>query len=215
MTIGYGIPVDVITDEPVGDRGLKVKQDDRLLLKGNNFDRFAVQNLDYRDDTIARGMGYYVDYTQTALAANSKTYGIVTTPSDKYLALINRELVTDKERAFYRVYPTFGSVTTGNAITIRNLRTDSTINTGTTIFECTVAVEPDPADSSFNVPIFGAGGGGPVSASGGIQAGGAFRLIQPNSQILIEWENATSETMYFHTVLEWLEIDENAILPTT
>lgn len=204
-------PSDLLSSAVEGERRVKTEINPRLIAQGNNLDRLYVQNLDYRDDIIARGLGFFVDYHQTAVPANSKTYAQLTTPSDFYMAIIDREIITDKERAFYRVYGDYSAVTETTPIQISNLRTNSPFTTGATAFKCTTPTTINQASIISNVPIFGAPGSGNRS-SGGINASGLFRLIEPDTTILFEWENATNSAMYIETQIAWFELPESAII---
>ncbi len=183
----------------------------KLTAKGNNLDRLYVQNLNYRDDIVAQGGAFYIDYHQTAIAAATKTYVQVHTPIDRYVALIDRELVTDKERAFYRVFTTYGSVTEGASIPVKSLRSNSPFTSGLTAFECTAPATIDQTSIVSNVAIFGSVGAG-NRASGGINARGLFRLFQPNTTLLFEYENASVDPVYFSSMFAWFELPESAIL---
>lgn len=206
-----GIPSDALDSEVIGERRIKVGLSDRIISQGNNLDRLLVQNLDYRDDVIAQGAGFFVDYHQTAIPANSKTYVQVQAPSDRYMAIIDREFITDKDRAFYRAFTSYSAVTETTEIPIQNLRTNSPLSSTTTVFQCTAPTTIDQTSIISNVPIFGTVGSGNRS-SGGISASGLFRLIEPGLSILFEWENATNSTMYFETQIAWFELPESAII---
>lgn len=208
----YGLPVDMFSSGAVGERRLKTELNDRMTLTGNNLDRLAVQNLDYRDDTVARGLAFYVDYEQAAIASGAKTYAVITTPSDKYVALIDREVLTDQERLFYRVFGSFTGGTLGATIPVKNLRTDSPFTSDVIANVSTAPATIDQTSIISTVPVFGSVGAG-NRASGGIGADALFRLFAPNSTVLFEWENNSADPIYCKTMLAWFELPESAILP--
>lgn len=184
---------------------------DKLVSKGNNLDRLYTQNLNYRDDVISQGLAFYIDYHQSALTNGTKSYAQVTTPSDKYVILVDRELTTDKERLFFRTYETYSAVTESTDITVKNLRLDSPFSTGTTIKVCTTPTTITQSSILTNLPIFGAVGNGNRS-SGGIKANELFRVYPPNTKLLLEWENASADPVYVATMMAWFEIPESAII---
>lgn len=206
-----GIPSDVLSSEVIGERGVKVDQNPRLILKGNNFDRLGVQSLDYRDDTISRGFAQYLDYEQLSIDVGAKTYVEVTTPVGFYIALIDREVLTDKERLFYKVYTDYSAVTTGTQLNIGNLRSNSAFPSGTTAFECSAPTTINQDSLISNVPVFGSTTSGNRS-SGGISGDSLFRLIAPNTKLLFEWENQSNQSIYCKTMLAWLELPESVII---
>lgn len=194
----------------MNDKYLQTKTN-KAIIEGNNLNRLATQSLDYRDDIIAQGLAFYVDYEQLSIASGAKTYAQVTTPSDKYVALIDRELITDQERLFYKVYTSYDPVTLGVSIPIGNLRSDSAFTTGTTVNVCSTPASIDTSSIISNVPVFGAVGAG-NRASGGISADALFRLVAPNTTVLYEWENQSNDPIYCKTMLAWFELPESAIM---
>lgn len=183
----------------------------KSFLQGNNLNRFAVQNLDYRDDVVAQGVAFYIDYEQVAIASAAKTYATVTTPIDRYVALIDREVVTDQERLFFKSYSSFTGGTTGASIPVGNLRTNSPFATGVIASEITTPTTIDLNSIISNVPVFGEVGAG-NRASGGISADALFRLIAPNTTLLFEWDNQSASDIYCKTMLAWFELPESAII---
>ena len=204
-------PSDLLNSAVEGERRVKIEIDQRLVAQGNNLDRLYVQNLNYRDDVVAQGITFYIDYAQTSIASGTKTYATITTPSDKYVALIDREVLTDKERLFFKSYSSYTGGTIGAAIPIGNLRTDSPFSTGVTANVLSTPTTIDQTSLISNVPVFGALGNG-NRASGGISADALFRLIAPNTTLLFEWENLSADAIYCKTMLAWFELPESAII---
>ena len=65
-------PSDLLSSAVEGERRVKMEIDPRLVAQGNNLDRLYVQNLNYRDDVVAQGITFYVDYAQTSIASGAK-----------------------------------------------------------------------------------------------------------------------------------------------
>lgn len=188
----------------------------RLLTKGNTRDRINAAVLDFKDDTNARGLGYYSEYNQPAVsgvAPNNKTYAVFTCPADKYVVLTGREVDTNKTPLYYRVYKAWTGGTLGTPLIVRSTRNDSAFPPGVTITPLTGAVVPSalPADKVTERPYFGSIGVG--GTNNGVNATtGSFRTFAPGSSFLVEWDNQSTETMYIYTALEWFELPA-AIIP--
>lgn len=183
----------------------------KSFIQGNNLNRLTVQNLNYRDDVVAQGITFYIDYEQLSIASSAKTYATVTTPVDKYVALIDREVLTDKERLFFKSYTGFTGGATGASIPIGNLRTNSPFSTAVIANELSTPTTIDQSTIISNVPVFGVVGSGNRS-SGGISSDALFRLIAPNTTLLFEWDNQSSTATYCKTMLAWFELPESAII---
>lgn len=125
---------------------------ERILEKGNNLDRILTASLDYRDDAIARGLAHYIEYEQLSIPAGSKTYAEFTCPADRYIAIFYRQVVTNQEKLFYRVFSSYSTPTIGAAIPIKALRTDNPFPASSTV---NIVTGTTPVQSSrvTNVPV--------------------------------------------------------------
>lgn len=178
----------------------------RFRIQGNTLDRLAVQSLQYRDDAVARGTGYYTYWENTAVPAlTGKSYAKFVTPADRFVGLLFREVTTDRERVFYRVYTGFTNATTGAPIRIGNLRAGSA-NVSTSQFNV-VTSTPNLAGTTVvtTLPIFGAVNAG-NRASGSLVSNNVFRLIPPNTEFLLEIDNQSAEATYVLVELNFLEL---------
>lgn len=189
-----------------------------LSNENKNLARLKTQSLNYRDELTALGFGFYATWEQsdeiggTPVPTGGKRYAEFTSPSDKYFALSFREVVTNKERVFYRVYTGYPAVTTGAAIRIGNLKPNSGVVTGST-FELVneTTIDLSGATRVTNVPLFGAVGSG-NRASGSLDADTVFRLIPPNTPFLLELDNQSAQDCYAQVELVWAEIPQELIL---
>lgn len=179
----------------------------RLIVQGNTRDRLNVASLDFKDDANARGLGYYLEYNQTAVPAGGKAWAVFTCPSDKYVILTGREITTNKTPMIYKVFTQWAGGTLGSPLLIRSSRNDSAFTTGSTVTPITGAVVPvdTAATRPTYKPYFGTTGVGGTN-NGVNAAGGSFRTLAPNSTFLIEWHNQSSDPMYIFTALEWFEL---------
>ena len=178
----------------------------KLRIQGNTIDRLAVQALQYRDDAVARGTGYYTYWENTAVPAlTGKAYAKFVTPADRFVGILFREVTTDHERVFYRVYTGFNNATAGDTIRIGNLRAGSA-NVSTSQFNV-VTSTPNLAGATVvtTLPIFGAVNAG-NRASGGLVSNNVFRLIPPNTEFLLEIDNQSAEATYVLVELNFLEL---------
>lgn len=184
-------------------------QTSRAILYGNTLDRIATQALNYRDDAVARGLGYYAYYNQS-IASGAKSYARFVVPADKYVVLTAREIVTDNTKLIYRTYTTWTGGVVGAAIPVKRLRNDSIYPPTSTINAITGAT-PDLATDVTNLPIYGGSGvGGRVAGS--TDSADTFRLLAPNSQFLIEWENQSGSAIAVYTQYTWFELSPLVII---
>ena len=188
-----------------------------LSNQNKNLARMKVQSLDYRDELTSLGFGFYATWEQSdevggaPVPSGGKLYAEFTSPSDKYFALSFREVVTNKERVFYRVYTNYGAATAGDNIRIGNLKPNSAVQTGSAF--TTVTNQPDLTNAVrvTNVPIFGTVNAG-NRANGSLDADTVFRLIPPNTSFLLEFDNQSNEASYAQVELVWAEIPQELIL---
>jgi len=181
----------------------------RVLLRGNTLDRVATQALNYRDDAIARGLGYFAYYNQT-IAAGAKSYILFRCPTDRYTVLLGRENTTNKELLYYRAYSSYAGGTIGAAIPIKNLRTDTAYSSNSQVNVITGAT-PTAGTDVTNFPIFGSVGAG-NRVVGGTDSSDTFRLLAPNTSFLIEFENASTSAIMVYTQYTWFELSPQVIL---
>lgn len=182
----------------------------RMTLQGRNLDRLATQSLNYRDDAISRGLGYYA-YANQSIANGAKTYARFVCPTDRYVVLLGREIITDNTKLLYRTYTEFTGGTVGATIPIKPLRPDTIYPTGSAINFMT-APTPTVGTDVTNFPLYGTAGTG-NRVGGGSDATDTFRLLPPNSTFLIEWENASATgAINVFTQYTWFELPSNVIL---
>ena len=182
----------------------------RTIIDGNTLDRVAVQALQYRDDAVVRGSAFYTYWETPSVPASGKVYAKFVVPSNRFVGILFREVTTDKERVFYRVYINFTNATAGANIRRGNLRSQS-INSSTSQFNV-VTSTPDltGATAVTILPLFGAIGAG-NRASGSLTNNNVFRLLPPNSEFLVEIDNQSAEACYSLVELNGLELPEIVI----
>lgn len=178
----------------------------------------TTQGLDYRDDLVGRGYGFYSTWEHSdevggdPVPAGAKRYAEFTSPSNSYFALSFREVITNKERVFYRVYTNYPAVTLGASIRIGNLKAGSSITAGSSFnFVNETVIDLSGATRVTNVPVFGAVNAG-NRATGSLDADTVFRLIPPNTSFLLEFDNQSTSDTYAQVELVWAEIPSNLIL---
>lgn len=180
--------------------------------------RLRTQSLDYRDELTALGFGFYSTWEHsdevggTPVPSGEKRYAQFTSPSDRYFALSFREVITNKERFFYRVYTNYPAVTLGESIRIGNLKAGSGVVTGSSFkFVNETVIDLSGATRVTNVPVFGEVNAGNRS-KGSLDADTVFRLIQPNTSFLLEFDNQSTSETYAQVELVWAEIPQELIL---
>lgn len=182
----------------------------RAILYGNTIDRIATQALNYRDDAISRGLGYY-SYNNQTIAAGAKTWARFICPADKYVVLIARQIITDNVGLRYRAYTAWSGGTVDAAIPIKNLRNDTAYPSTTQINVITGTPTPTAGTDVTNLPVYGAEAAG-NRVSGGTDSADTFRLLAPNSSFLIEWENTSATANDVFTQFTWFELSTQVIL---
>lgn len=196
----YSLPIDMFSNNNVGLRRLKT------------------QSLDYRNELTSLGFGFYSTWEHsdevggTPVPAGGKRYAQFTSPSNSYFALSFREVITNKERLFYRVYTGYPAVTIGASIRIGNLKAGSAVTTGSSFnFVNETVIDLSGATRVTNVPVFGEVNAG-NRAKGSLDADTVFRLIPPNVPFLLEFNNESAEAAYAQVELVWAEIPAQIIL---
>lgn len=180
-----------------------------MLIKANGGWRSKVQAQMLRDDLILRGYGFYTYYERPVVAPAGKLYAEFTTPADKWVELTYREVTTDQERFFYRVYTGYGAVTLGADVRIGNLKAGSDAS-GSTLKLVTNAPSLVGATAVTILPVFGAATVG-GRASGGLTTNAIARVIPPNTKFLIEFDNQSAAACYALLELNWVELPESAV----
>lgn len=181
----------------------------RSILYGNTIDRLATQALDYRDDAIARGLGYY-SYNRQDVAASAKTHVRFQCPAERYVVLLGREIVTNNTHVEYRTYSAWTGGTVGASIPIRNLRSDTSFATESSI-NYIAGATPTAGTDVTNFPVYGSEGAG-NRVSGGSDSSQTFRLLAPGSSFLIEWENLSASSVNIFTQYTWFELSPQVII---
>lgn len=177
----------------------------RTIIDGNTLDRVAVQTLQYRDDAVARGTAFYTYWESPSIPAGGKVYAKFVCPPDRFVGILFREITTDKERVFYRVYTGFSNATAGAAIRIGNLRAGS-INSSTSQLNVVTSTPNLASATTVTIlPLFGAVGAG-NRASGSLANNNVFRLLPPGSEFLVELDNQSTDAAYALVELNWLEL---------
>lgn len=181
-----------------------------FFLKG--FRRLKVQTLTLIQDFIVDGAGASIEWINTSIAAGGKVYAEFEIPAGFYVAIDSREVVTDKDRLFYRVYTTYGAVTNVSAVPINRLRNDGPLFPQMMYVTTAPGVAPDPTTAILTVPVFGAEGAG-NRLSGDVSSESVFRLLAPGSKFLLEISNDSIEACYAQLNLVIGLIPANLVRP--
>jgi hypothetical protein len=181
----------------------------RSMLYGNTLDRVATQALNYRDDAISRGLGYY-SYINQVIASGAKAHIRFQCPPDKYVVLLGRDIIMNKEALIYRTFSAYTGGTVGATIPVKNLRND-TVYPSTSAVNVITGPTPTAASEVTFLPLYGAVGSGNRS-SGATDSSDTFRLLSPNSVFLIELENAAASDNSVFVQFTWFELSSQVIL---
>lgn len=181
----------------------------RSILYGNTIDRLATQALNYRDDAISRGLGYY-SYLNQVIAAGAKAYIRFQCPPDKYVVLLGREIIMNKEALIYRTFSAYTGGTIGAAVPVKNLRSD-TIYPPSSVINVITTPTPTTANEVTYLPLYGSVGSG-NRVSGSTDSSDTFRLLAPNSVFLIELENTSTSSNTVFVQYTWFELSSQVIL---
>lgn len=170
---GEGIPNDMITSWPVGNRRIKVE----TLPLGNRY--------------VVDGLGFSLNWREDNIIEGTSRYAAFTVPAGFYLAVDHRLLNPSGDNFIYRVYPqgTFplGAVKTDdgdNFVRLRNYRQNSTFNPAI-VARYNVTVVPTATQFVVYAEAFGSVNAGNRS-EGDLASDEAFLLLSPNQQFLLE-----------------------------
>lgn len=157
--------------------------------------------------TVGKGRGYYVEWINPAMTNGAKEYLRVSVPAGFFAELDYREIITDKERFFYRVYPasavTIDAVGANlPALNLRNDKPSAPVNTFNR-----VTLTGTPTNPATTQPVFGIDGVG-QRKSGETATDSVLRLLAPNSQVILELENQSNATGYAQVTLNFTLIPE-------
>lgn len=160
------------------------------------FRRVKVQSLTFTQDVIVSGAGGSAEWIKTSIPAGGKVYAEFVVPEGYYVAVDHRDVTTDKDRLFYRVYKNYSEVTqTGVNVITHNLRSDAP-SLPSIVFECNApSPAPLPATAYVTSPVFGVEGSG-NRLSGDIRSEDVFRLLAPGTRYLIELHNESSQACF-------------------
>lgn len=182
------------------------------LIDGN---RLLVNQRSSAINGIVKGRGYNCVWIEESLASGAKSYAQFTVPAGFYMSLDFREVTTDKERVFYRVYGSYPAVTESTLIPARNMRSDGPAVVSEPMYRCsTPSPAVDPNNAIVRVPVFGepAGGG---KASGDVSTDNIFRLLHPTAKFLLELENASTQAAFIDLTLIFRFIPEAEVEATS
>lgn len=176
--------------------------------------RLKVQSIQIGQSLILRGFGYYFEWRTPALAVGAKAYVRVIVPAGHWMLIDYREVISNKEEVFYKVYVPGQYVvnTVGAVIPLRNLRNDSASNT-TACRVVTLTTPPTTDSQIITVPVFGAVGAG-NRESGEVSNDNIFRALGPGSEFLLEISNNSLEASYIQVNLVVGLLPEALIEPT-
>lgn len=159
------------------------------------------------------GAEYEFEWYEAAVPAAGKIYLKITTPPNKFTLVNFREIRFDQTRGFYRQYRVFSGGTVARTIIPTKMRGDSAANSGATL-EVLTAPTVNVADAFSAIPLWGSEGIGNRQQGGGLSQIGAFRVIPPNTQILLEFENNSTNPAAWYAYFKQFEVSENTLLQT-
>lgn len=153
---------------------------------------------------ILRGVAREVVFINSAATSGEKVYFKAVTGS-RWLVIFHREMITNREAMFYRSYTSFSGGALGDALPTRPLRLDSTISTDLAVNVYDAAPTFDPVSLYIEDPLFGSElTGNRTSGSSSVETD--YRVIPPNTEFLIEIENAAAATAYVQVSLKFAEV---------
>ena len=167
--------------------------------------------LDAQSALTMLGNEYEFEWYEFAVPAGGKVYLRVTTPANKYTLVNFREIRFDQVRGFYRQYRVFSGGTVQRTIVTTKMRGDSPVASQATI-EVVTGPIVNAANAFSAIPPWGTEGVGNRPQSGGLGIQGAFRAIPPNTQVLLEFENNSSNASAWYAYFKQFEITPAAML---
>lgn len=160
--------------------------------------RLKTEMLTLAQQYILDGLGFFLSWIEDAIPSGQRRFAEITVPAGFYFAIGHREIITDKERCFYRSYAQtdYTGFTPTTPIIARNLRADAITTSYSTIAtKGTLSSPPSATLARTVIPVFGAVGAG-NRASGDVGNDAVFRLYPPGVKVLTELFNASADPMY-------------------
>lgn len=155
------------------------------------------------------GNEYEMEWAETSVANAEKRYLKITTHPTKFTLVNFREVRMDQARAYYRQYLGSSGGTVSRTITPVNMRGDSPVSSGMT---AQVVTTPVLGTAFSSIPLWGSEGVGNRPQAGGLSTTGQFRVIPPNTIILLEFENQSTNAAAWYAYFKFYEISANAML---
>ncbi|MEG1884829.1 MAG: hypothetical protein RR182_00975 [Alistipes sp.] len=163
-------------------------------------------NLDASGAMTLLGAEFEFEWYEAAILPTAKAFLKITTPPNKYTLVNFREVRMDQTRGFYRQYrsTSFSGGTVTRTITPIKMRGDSAVPSGALL---QVVTAPTITGAPFSeIPLWGAEGVGNRPQGGGLSQTGAFRVIPPNQQILLEFTNDSTNPAAWYAYFKQFEV---------
>lgn len=157
------------------------------------------------------GAEYEFEWYEPAVPAGEKVYLRVSSPADKYTVVNFREVRHDQTKGFYRQYQTFSGGVVSRSITPVKMRGDSTVASQASV-QVVTGPTVNVANAFSSIPLWGAEGVGNRPQGGGLSQQGAFRVIQPGSVVLLEFENNSTNPAQWYAYFKQFEISSAAMV---
>jgi len=153
---------------------------------------------------LVRGLGFSLTHDFDNINEEGKEYLKITTGSN-YVMTTDRELVTDVERVFYKVYDYTATEDLDVIETLEasKLRRDSSIETEVT-FQF-MSGNPTVGTPFIKLPVFGYKASNRYT-SGDVSVNQTARILAPSSTYMVEIENDSDDNAYVAYDLIYYEI---------
>ena len=172
---------------------------------------FRSAGIDAITSLTTLGSEFEFEWYEPVVAPAGKVYLKVTSPLNKFTLVNFREVRHDQTFGVYRQYKTFSGGAVSRTITPVKMRGDSTIESAATI-----QVVTGPTVSVQNafsaIPLWGAEGVGNRPQGGGLNQQGALRVIAPNTQLLLEFENNSVNPAKWYAYFKQFELSRSAMI---
>lgn len=152
------------------------------------------------------GVEFDFEWIEPAIPAGQSAYLRITNTGDKYVIVNFRELQTDQERVFFRIYTSVtASTDNGDPLTVNNRRGDATTQSVTTVQPVTGPTF-DATSRILNKPIFGTPNTGNQPRTGDLRGASGVRVLPPGFDVLLEAENQSDNAVYFYAQFKQFEV---------
>lgn len=152
------------------------------------------------------GVEFDFEWVESAVPVGQQAYLRITNTGGKFVIVNFRELQTDQERVFFRIYTDVTSATdNGGPLALNNRRGDAQL-TSTTVAQPVTEPVFNASSRILNKPIFGQPNEGNQPRTGDLRGASGVRVLPPGFDVLLEADNQSDNPVYFYAQFKQFEV---------